>query len=275
MKSGYDQFFIKAKENSQGESVPKQSKYAHAVSKKRAEKNKNKKSFPIMPIFSFAACILAVFLLIEKFDDIESYISKIEIGLGTAQAETTPAAASEATKADGEVKPVVEGSAEAPVATVGESKEDNADYLFKLAERKKELDAREEDLNKKAAEINKQKIEIEAKLKQLEESRDKIAGMLKERIASDSGKVDNLVQVYSNMKPVQAAKVFETMDEDLVIEILGRMKKKNAADILNLVKIEKAQKFSERYAGYRTPASANNASEDTETNGPSETQQKP
>lgn len=274
MKSGYDQFFIKAKENSHGESVPKQSKYAQAVSKKRADKNKNKKSFPIMPIFSFAACILAVFLLIEKFDDIESYISKIEIGLGTAQAETTPAAATETAKAEGEAKPGVEGSTEAPVATVGESKEDNADYLFKLAERKKELDAREEDLNKKAAEINKQKIEIEAKLKQLEESRDKIAGMLKERIASDSGKVDNLVQVYSNMKPIQAAKVFETMDEDLVIEILGRMKKKNAADILNLVKIDKAQKFSERYAGYRTPASTSQNSEPSE-NGPSETQQKP
>lgn len=266
MKSGYDQFFIKAKENSQSESSPKSSTIAHAVSKKRAEKNKKKKSFPIMPLFSFAACILAVFLLIEKFDDIESYISKIEIGLGTAQAETAPAAApaAEVAKAEGE-KPVVEGTAEAPVATVGEAQEDNADYLFKLAERKKELDLREEDLNKKAAEINKQKQEIEAKLKQLEESREKIAGMLKERITTDSQKVDNLVQVYSNMKPNQAAKVFETMDEDLVIEILGRMKKKNAADILNLVKIEKAQKFSERYAGYRTPASANDTSEATET----------
>jgi flagellar motility protein MotE (MotC chaperone) len=56
------------------------------------------------------------------------------------------------------------------------------------------------------------------------------------------------------MKPQQAAKVFETLDEDLVIEILGRMKKKNAADILNLVKPEKAQILAERYAGYRAPA---------------------
>ncbi|MBC7457326.1 MAG: hypothetical protein H7235_03550 [Bdellovibrionaceae bacterium] len=268
MKSGYDQFFMKAKENSsQPELKAKPSKYTHMVSQKRSEKKKNKKSFPIMPIFSFAACILAVFLLIEKFDDIESYISKIEIGLGTAQAETSSAASTETTKT--EVKPTAEGSAEAPVATVGEAKDDNADYLFKLAERKKELDTREEELNKKSAEIVKQKLDIEAKLKQLEESREKISGMLKERITSDSGKVDNLVQVYSNMKPNQAAKVFETMDEDLVIEILGRMKKKNAADILNLVKIEKAQKFSERYAGYRTPASASETAESTET------QQKP
>ena len=220
MKSGYDQFFIKAKENSaQPELKAMPSKYAHMVSQKRAEKNKNKKSFPVMPIFSFGACIIVVFLLIEKFDDIEDFISKVEIGLGTAQAETTsvvpaaPAPTAEQTAA---------ANTEAPVATVGLAKEDNADYLFKLAERKKELDAREEEINKKAAEVNSQKLDIEATLKELEVSREKIAGMLKERISEDSRKVDNLVQVYSNMKPNQVARVFETMDEDLVIEILGR-----------------------------------------------------
>jgi flagellar motility protein MotE (MotC chaperone) len=63
--------------------------------------------------------------------------------------------------------------------------------------------------------------------------------------------------MYSNMKAPQAAKVFETMDEDLAVEILGRMKKKNAADIMNLLKPEKAQILSEMFAGYkrRTPAS--------------------
>lgn len=272
MKSGYDQFFIKAKENSSKQDGTSQSsQYAHLITKKRQEKSKNKKSFPLMPLFSFAACILIVFLLIEKFDDIETYISKIEIGLGTAQAETS--SESSASNKETEAK-TAEGKNEIPTNSVTESKEDNADYLFKLAERKKELDLREEELNKKSEEVNKQKAEIEAKLKQLEESRDKISGLLKERITADSQKVDNLVQVYSNMKPNQAAKIFETMDEDLVIEILGRMKKKTAADILNLVKVEKAQKFSERYAGYRTPASVNTADEGND-NTTSETKQKP
>lgn len=246
MKSGYDQFFLKAKENASQDfsEVPETPalRYKNFMSKKRELKNKNKKSFPFLSVISFGICIVFSFLLIEKFDSIETYISKIEIGLGTAQAE-------EASPASKEVKPATEQ----PVVEKAKS-EDSADYLFKLAERKKELDAREEDLNKKAAEVAKQKTEVESKLKQLEESRDKISSMLKERISSDSQKVDNLVQVYSNMKPSQAAKVFETMDQDLVIEILSRMKKKSAADILNLVKTDKAQLFSERYAGYRAPA---------------------
>jgi flagellar motility protein MotE (MotC chaperone) len=132
---------------------------------------------------------------------------------------------------------------------------EDSDYLFKLAERKKQLDQKEEDLNKLAAEIAKQKEEIDDKLKKLEETRQKISAALEEKIKLDDGKVETLVQMYTNMKPQQAAKVFENLDEDLVIDILGRMKKKSAADILNLIKPEKAQIFAERFAGYRVPAS--------------------
>ena len=90
--------------------------------------------------------------------------------------------------------------------------------------------------------------------------------LLEDKIKADDSKVDTLVQMYTNMKPQQAAKVFETLDEDLVIEILSRMKKKSAADILNLVKADKAQVLSERYTGYRLPAHiSSNDSEETET----------
>ncbi|WP_221932208.1 MotE family protein [Ectopseudomonas mendocina] len=101
-------------------------------------------------------------------------------------------------------------------------------------------------------------MELEKRLKELEEMRSKISGILEDRVKADDEKVDTLVQMYTNMKPPQAAKVFETMDEDLAIEILGRMKKKNAADIMNLLKPEKAQILSEMFAGYkrRAPASA-------------------
>jgi len=75
--------------------------------------------------------------------------------------------------------------------------------------------------------------------------------MLQERSTQDAAKVETLVQVYSTMKPAQAAKVLESLDEDLAVEIIGRMKKKNAAEVLNLMKPEKAQSFSEKFAGYR------------------------
>lgn len=245
MKSGYDQFFKEVKKNSAAQPNeklrPQPVKLNTVKSTAHKKDKKSKKGFPVVSFMSFIIFVGGLFLVVEKYDHIENYLSKIEVGLGTAQAEVKT------------VENKVTEVATAPVATV---KTDETDYLFKLADRKKELDAREEDLNKKTAEVAKQKLEIEEKLKQLEDYRAQITNLLRERITTDSAKVETLVQVYSNMKPSQAAKVFETLDEDLVIEILGKMKKKNAADILNLVKTDKAQILSERYAGYRSPASA-------------------
>ncbi len=252
MSQSYDQFFKKVKQNTTGQTVKKPvdvSALAKQMKKTKTETKIKNKKFPATQFFLFLLFSGGFFLAVENFDQIETYVKKIEIGLGDAQASEKPAETKIPTATDEKTEKAVEAKAE-PKSV------DESDFLFKLAERKKELDQREEDLNKKSAEIAKQKTEIESKLVQLEDYRTKISTLLKDRIAADSSKVDTLVQVYSNMKPIQAAQVFEKMDEDLVIEILSRMKKKSAADILNLIKTEKAQVFAEKYAGYRMPAVA-------------------
>jgi len=92
---------------------------------------------------------------------------------------------------------------------------------------------------------------LQKQIAELEKMRTSISTMLEERVKADDQKIDTLVQFYSNMKPPQAAKIFETIDEDLAVQILGRMKKKNAADVLNLMQAEKAQMFTEKFAGYK------------------------
>jgi len=251
MKTGYDQHFKKIKQSSKPKALDlKKIKMAAAASGK-----KDKKSFPLAPLMGFMIIAGSGLVFLSQFETIESYLQKIEIGIGVANAEEakTPAA----TTADA-ATPAVDGKTGSVEKTnlVEAKKLDDTDYLFKLADRKKQLDKREEELNKQAAQLEKQKAELAEKLTQLEDVRQKISAALQDRIKADDGKVDVLVQIYTNMKPGQAAKVFESLDEDLVIEILSRMKKKSAADILNLIKPEKAQLFAERYTGYRTPASA-------------------
>ena len=239
MKTGYDQYFKKVKQTSQASETVKKNYKSSAPNKK-----KEKPRFPVMALFSFLLISGSGLIFLENFEEVESYLKKIEITTSTAQAEEPKAADPAAAPTGVDVKAV----------PVDAKKIDDADYLFKLAERKKQLDQREEDLNKLAAQLEKQQAEVLENLKKLEDTRTRISTVLEERIKADDTKVETLVQMYSNMKPSQAAKVFESLDEDLVIEILGRMKKKSAADILNLIKPEKAQIFAERYTGYRTPA---------------------
>ena len=245
MKTGYEKHFQKVKQqSSKGHSVKPMMR-----SKAPRTNGKEKKSaFPVLPLFCFVIIAGSGLIFLDNFDSAENFLKKVEFSMGTAQAEEVKVPAT-VTDAAAPANPDQKST------QVEAKKADDADYLFKLAERKKQLDQREEELTKVAAQIEKQKNEINEKLLKLEEVRGRISSALEEKIKTDDGKVETLVQMYTNMKPQQAAAIFEKLDEDLVIEILGRMKKKSAADILNLIKAEKAQIFAERYTGYRAPAS--------------------
>lgn len=255
--NGYDQFFKNARKaanhpfaNSKvrfklsEEDIEKQLKLRMGMT--GTQKRKKNKSIPWkLMVVSFLGLIAAA-VGVQNFDKVERYVKRVEISfLGSASAEA-PAKPKSKTEAPAVAK------ADAPAAKVKKTlPEDEIDHLAKLNERKKELDEREEELARVEQELQTQKEELDKRLKDLEEVRRGISSVLEEKVKGDDKKIDTLVQMYSDMKPPAAAKVIETMDEDLAVDILGRMKKKNAADIMSLLKADKAQVLTEKFAGYK------------------------
>lgn len=267
MKNGYDQFFKNARKAAAqpqqihakrtGGKVNAQlnvqmSDEAIEQSLKRkmkiAPKPKKKKSFPLSIVLFLIVGLGLTGWAMQNHQQVENFVKNIEISLlGQAvaqEAKAKPVATQQ--EEPKKTEPIAESTEEKRAPT-----SDEVDHLAKLNDRKKELDAREEELVRMESELQKQKEQMDLRMKELEEMRIKISAMLQDRVKVDEQKIETLVQMYSNMKPQQAAKVFETLDEDLAIEILGRMKKKSAADIMNLLKPEKAQVFSEHFAGFK------------------------
>ena len=258
MKNGYDQFFKKARMNAAGgvDPAPKKTPFPlhHTLSEKDMEihikrklnvkpSKKQRRGIPWKLVgFSFVG-LLVTSVGFVFHEEVEKALSVVEINLlGTANAQTSA--------------PAIErppAAIDPAITALEAAKEEKAelDHLQNLRDKKKELDAREEEIARVEAELQKQQEELASKIKELKETREYISNMLEERVRGDEQKVETLVQMYSNMRPPQAAKIFENLDEDLAIDILGRMKKKSAADIMNLLKPEKAQVFSEKYAGYK------------------------
>lgn len=247
MKSGYEQHFKKIKSAARGErpmSPPRSSPspVAKPVAKSRPKKIRQGNAWGF--IFMSSVGLICAVLGMLYADEVESFTQRVEIGwLGHARAQEAPAQTAKNPVASPS-EPTTGGVTREPAAV-------DVDHLRNLVDRKKELDAREAEIVRQEGELSQLKVELESRLKDLERMRSEITLILADRVKTDDTKVDNLVQMYSNMRPPQAAKVFETMDEDLAVEILVRMKKKNAADIMNLLPAEKAQLFTERYAGYK------------------------
>ena len=258
MKSGYDQFFKAAREAKKHKpTTPAQPSFKMSEEKLRNKLNvkarpkRRKADVPIFPlVFAMVAVGLSAWLMIDP-SRLENLLDKVEVNfMGAASANSEKESQPQDPKAEKSAA-TEPGHAEVKNAKADSYSEEDINHFAKLNDRKKELDLREKELNELEEELHKQRIEVEGRIQKLEEMRAQIANVLKERVAVDEEKVNKLVEFYSNMKPKQAADILMTINEELAVEVLGRMKKKNAAEVMNLLPSTKAQALSEKFAGYK------------------------
>jgi flagellar motility protein MotE (MotC chaperone) len=276
MRNGYQQFFKKAQDIKRSDESPAPRRSSAAGSRRPAGKGgasadeiekrlrqavrvrqRSKPPFPWKAAVGLAVSLgVAGFYLVapETFERLGEHVEIRAMGNAAAEsAKAAPAAEKSSPAANGEEKAAGGASTPGPdqsTAAKGDVPDDFS-HFEKLKERKEQLDAREKELSELEEELQRQKVELDKRITQLAGIRDQIAQILKDRVEVDQEKVGKLVDLYSNMKPKQAADVIASINEDLAVEILAKMKKKNAAEIMNLLPPDKARALSEKYTGYR------------------------
>ncbi len=118
-----------------------------------------------------------------------------------------------------------------------------------IQQRENELRKKEEQLNEKEARLAKLEQEIEKKTKDLLVIQKEIQAHRDEKQEVQAGKVKSLARIYGTMKPKEAAKLLENLDDKLVQDIIATMTPDEAASILSLMDIKKAAKISEALSG--------------------------
>jgi flagellar motility protein MotE (MotC chaperone) len=107
----------------------------------------------------------------------------------------------------------------------------------KIAEQKKQLDAREMGLKTLQTEVDK-------KLDELKKVRQEVEVLVAQKDAEEKARIQELSKMYEKMEPAKAAKVLTTLETELAVEILANMKQKSAGKILNNLEGEKAAALS-------------------------------
>lgn len=217
----------------------------------KIRKVKRKKKFPIMTIVNtIAICALMSYSLVNM-DTIQTHFSKLSFGFfakSLAQSTDEPGKKNQdpnLEKAESSTELRSELAAKKPASV-----KKDINYFRMLEKKEQVLEDKENQLKKLESNLHLQREELVAKIKELEQMRADISNALKDKVDTDKGTVDKLVQVYANMTPKSAAKVLETMKEELAVKILKKMKKKNAAAILNVIKAKRAESLTELIAGY-------------------------
>jgi len=96
--------------------------------------------------------------------------------------------------------------------------------LTSLAKRRGELDAREAKIQTEATILSATETRVDAKIAQLKSLQTQIAALLAERDAAQEKQVGALVKTYSAMKPKDAARIFDNLNDDVLLAVAQEMK---------------------------------------------------
>lgn len=164
------------------------------------------------------------------------------------QGATTPAASTPSSPpslAERAAAAATNGSADPDDA---ETSSAQVDVLTSLSKRRAELDGRERDLDMRENLIAAAEKRVDGKIDSLKQLQSSIQALLVQRDAAEQKQLDALVKTYSSMKPKDAARIFDNLDESVTLSVAAQMKPDVLAPIIGAMQSEPAQKLTVRLA---------------------------
>ena len=172
---------------------------------------------------------------------------------GKEKPEAKPAAAygakSEPTAPPVAPTPVPEKPADPPISEAEKA------TLQDLRARRKELDARAARLDDREAMLTAAERRLTERVQQLTALQSKLEQLEKDRQDRQDANWRGLVRTYEDMRPRDAATIFNDLDNAVLIQVLDRMKDAKAAPILAAMTPERARAATSQLAQFRTKAS--------------------
>jgi flagellar motility protein MotE (MotC chaperone) len=133
------------------------------------------------------------------------------------------------------------------------------EVLTSLSKRRGELDARESQLQIQANVLAATEARVDAKIAQLKALQTQISGLLGQRDQAQEKQLGSLVKTYSAMKPKDAARIFDSLDNEVLVPVAQEMKSDVLAPVLAAMSPEQAQKLTVRLANRLTLPDTNAA----------------
>lgn len=190
-----------------------------------------------------AVIVLGLVLLALKGTGLALDARAAAVEPGNAAAQDAGAAKASETEAP------VRADATGPDDEDSSSSAAEVDVLTSLSQRRTELDARAQTLDMRANLIAAAEKRVDAKIADLKALESQIGILLGQRDAAEEKQVASLVKVYSAMKAKDAARIFNALDEPVLLAVAGAMKPEALASVMAQMEPRQAQALTVKLAG--------------------------
>jgi flagellar motility protein MotE (MotC chaperone) len=116
--------------------------------------------------------------------------------------------------------------------------------LERLQQRREELDARARELDIRESLIKEAEKRMDAKLADLKETESKIAVETQQKDDAENARLKGLITMYENMKPRDAAKIFDRLDLGVLLEVASQIKPQQMAEIMAQMSPDTAERLT-------------------------------
>ena len=110
-----------------------------------------------------------------------------------------------------------------------------------LSKRRKDLEAKDKELAMREALLKAAQAELQQKTQELTTIKADIEALLKQQTEQEDKRISSLVKIYEGMKAKDAARIFDSLDMDVLLQVLTRMSERKSAPILAAMDAEKAR----------------------------------
>jgi flagellar motility protein MotE (MotC chaperone) len=129
--------------------------------------------------------------------------------------------------------------------------------LERLQQRRQELEKRARELDIREGLIADAERRVESKLMQVKEGQQQLATAVQKKDEAEAARFKGLVTMYENMKPRDAAKIFDRLDVNVLLQVASLMSPRAMSEILALMSPDRAQQLTVELAN-RAQASPKN-----------------
>lgn len=118
------------------------------------------------------------------------------------------------------------------------------DILQNLSKRRDELDKYEEEVKMKESLLEATELRINKKIDEIKNLQGSVKKILDEYKKQEDSNIRSLVKMYENMKPKDAARIFDEIEMPVLMLIVDRMSERKAAPILAKMDPKKAKQLT-------------------------------
>ncbi|MCR9212458.1 MAG: hypothetical protein NXI13_01970 [Proteobacteria bacterium] len=215
-----------------------------------------KYSIRILPVTVVALALIFGLKLSSVWNDAHGFLLGVSIAEVQAEEKDAETAKAPATP-DGDTVASVPPSdeAETPKTIVTEAvpqfSESELQVLERLVERRDELDRRSQEIDMRDNLLKVTEARIDEKINELKKMEETLNDLLQLHDEQEKAQMESLVKIYEKMKPKDAARIFNSLEMDILIDVASKIKEAKMASILASMNSQRANKLTVELATRR------------------------